>query len=73
MVINNLEYLLLILQLYEDLLVADIEGTAYIDQHSVTDNLAKNTTRTFDLVNENVSSIHQTQLVSQELAKLAEQ
>ncbi|MUK30924.1 hypothetical protein GNP44_12680 [Aliivibrio fischeri] len=63
----------MILQLYEDLLVADIEGTAYIDQHSVTDNLAKNTTRTFDLVNENVSSIHQTQLVSQELAKLAEQ
>ncbi|MUJ19716.1 methyl-accepting chemotaxis protein [Aliivibrio fischeri] len=48
-------------------------ATASQEQYSVTEDIAKNTTRTFDLVNENVSSIHQTQLVSQELAKLAEQ
>ncbi len=44
-------------------------ATASQEQYSVTEDIAKNTTRTFDLVNENVSSIHQTQLVSQELAK----
>ncbi|ODS05575.1 methyl-accepting chemotaxis protein [Vibrio scophthalmi] len=48
-------------------------ATASQEQYSVTEDIAKNTTRTFDLVNENVSSIHQTQLVSQELTKLAEQ
>ncbi|AAW85587.1 methyl-accepting chemotaxis protein [Aliivibrio fischeri ES114] len=48
-------------------------ATASQEQYSVTEDIAKNTTRTFDLVNENVSSIHQTQLVSQELAKLADQ
>ncbi|OCH43644.1 hypothetical protein A6E02_11130 [Aliivibrio fischeri] len=48
-------------------------ATASQEQYSVTEDIAKNTTRTFDSVNENVSSIHQTQLISQELAKLAEQ
>ena len=48
-------------------------ATASQEQYSVTEDIARNTTRTFDLVNENVSSIHQTQQVSQELAILAEQ
>lgn len=43
------------------------------EQSCVTDDIAKNTTRTFDLVNENVAAVNQTQKAAQELAALAEQ
>ncbi|WP_221937421.1 MULTISPECIES: methyl-accepting chemotaxis protein [Shewanella] len=42
------------------------------EQYSVTEDIAKNTTRTFDLVNENVAAVDQTLQASQELATLAE-
>lgn len=48
-------------------------ATASQEQYCVTEDIAQNATRTFDLVNENVASIHQTQQVSEELAALAEQ
>ncbi len=47
-------------------------ATASQEQYNVTEEIARNTTRTFDLVNENVSSITQTQEQAQELASLAD-
>lgn len=47
-------------------------ATASQEQYSVTEEIAKNTTRTFDLVNENVAAVNQTQQAAQELASLAE-
>ena len=47
-------------------------ATASQEQYSVTEDIAKNTTRTFDLVNENVAAVNQTQQAAQELASLAE-
>lgn len=47
-------------------------ATASQEQYSVTEDIAKNTTRTFDLVNENVAAINQIEQAAQELALLAE-
>lgn len=47
-------------------------ATASQEQFYVTEEIAKNTTRTFDLVNENVTAVNQTQQAAQELALLAE-
>ena len=47
-------------------------ATASQEQYSVTEDIAKNTTRTFDLVNENVAAVNQTQQAAKELAVLAE-
>ena len=47
-------------------------ATASQEQYSVTEEIAKNTTRTFDLVNENVAAINQIEQAAQELALLAE-
>ena len=47
-------------------------ATASQEQYSVTEDIAKNTTRTFDLVNENVAAVNQTQQAAQDLALLAE-
>ncbi len=47
-------------------------ATASEEQYNVTEEIARNTTRTFDLVNENVSAVSQTQEAAQELASLAE-
>ena len=47
-------------------------ATASQEQYSVTEDIAKNTTRTFDLVNENVAAINQIEQAAQELASLAE-
>ena len=47
-------------------------ATASQEQYSVTEDIAKNTTRTFDLVNENVAAVNQTLQAAQELAVLAE-
>lgn len=46
-------------------------ATASQEQYSVTEDIAKNTTRTFDLVTQNVSAINQTQQAADELSKLA--
>lgn len=46
-------------------------ATASQEQFSVTEDIAKNTTRTFDLVTQNVSAINQTQQAAAELSKLA--
>ncbi|MCE7536103.1 methyl-accepting chemotaxis protein [Aliivibrio fischeri] len=46
-------------------------ATASQEQFSVTEDIAKNTTRTFDLVTQNVSAINQTQQAADELSKLA--
>lgn len=47
-------------------------ATASQEQYNVTEDISKNTTRTFDLVNENVAAVNQTQQAAQELASLAE-
>lgn len=47
-------------------------ATASQEQYSVTEDIARNTTKTFDLVNENVAAVNQTQQAAQELAALAE-
>lgn len=47
-------------------------ATASQEQYSVTEDISKNTTRTFDLVNENVTALSQTLQATQELARLAE-
>lgn len=47
-------------------------ATASQEQYSVTEDIAKNTTRTFDLVNETVAAINQIEQAAQELALLAE-
>lgn len=47
-------------------------ATASQEQYCVTEDIAKNTTRTFDLVNENVAAINQIEQAAQELALLAE-
>lgn len=47
-------------------------ATASQEQYCVTEEIAKNTTRTFDLVNENVAAINQIEQAAQELALLAE-
>ena len=47
-------------------------ATASREQYSVTEDIAKNVTVTFDLVNENVVSVNQTQKAAQELTTLAE-
>nr|WP_220457590.1 methyl-accepting chemotaxis protein [Vibrio marinisediminis] len=47
-------------------------ATASQEQYSVTEDIARNTTRTFDLVNENVAAVNQTQEAAKELAVLAE-
>ncbi|MGR6838667.1 methyl-accepting chemotaxis protein [Aliivibrio wodanis] len=55
--------------------ISDINAlvaTASQEQYSVTEDIAKNTTRTFDLVNENVAAVNQTKHAAQELASLAE-
>lgn len=46
-------------------------ATASQEQFSVTEDIAKNTTRTFDLVTQNVSAVNQTQQAADELSKLA--
>lgn len=46
-------------------------ATASREQYSVTEDIAKNVTVTFDLVNENVVSVNQTQKAAQELTVLA--
>ncbi|RYU52019.1 methyl-accepting chemotaxis protein [Aliivibrio finisterrensis] len=48
-------------------------ATASQEQSSVTEDIAKNTIRVFDLVNENMAAVNQTEQASQELALLAEQ
>lgn len=48
-------------------------STASREQYLVTEDIAKNTTEIFDLANENVTAINQTEHRSQELALLAEQ
>jgi len=48
-------------------------ATASQEQYSVTEDIAKNTTKTFDLVNENVEALGNTLQATQELAQLAEQ
>ncbi|MUJ19690.1 methyl-accepting chemotaxis protein [Aliivibrio fischeri] len=48
-------------------------ATASQEQYSVTNDIAENTTRTFDLVNDNVAAVNQTGQAAQELALLAEQ
>ena len=48
-------------------------ATASQEQLSVTEEISGNTTRTFDLVNQNVSAITQTQQASKELSELAQQ
>ena len=56
--------------------ISDINAlvaTASQEQFNVTEDIAQNTTTTFDLVNENVASVNQTQQEAQELASLAEQ
>ncbi|MUK90876.1 HAMP domain-containing protein [Aliivibrio fischeri] len=55
--------------------ISDINAlvaTASQEQYSVTEDIAKNTTRTFDLVNDNVTAVNQTQQAAQELAVLAD-
>ncbi|MFB1073595.1 methyl-accepting chemotaxis protein [Vibrio diabolicus] len=47
-------------------------ATAAQEQFSVTEDISKNTTLAFDLVQQNVSGIHETLQASAELAKLAE-
>lgn len=47
-------------------------ATASQEQNSVTEDIAKNTAQTFDLVNENVAAVNQTQQAAEELASLAE-
>lgn len=47
-------------------------ATASQEQYCVTEDIAKNTTRTFDLVNENVAAINQIEQAAQELVLLAE-
>ncbi|WED20547.1 methyl-accepting chemotaxis protein [Vibrio sp. JC009] len=47
-------------------------ATASQQQHSVTEEISKNTTQTFDLVQQNVSAVHQTLQASSELSQLAE-
>lgn len=55
--------------------ISDINAlvaTASQEQFNVTEDIALNTTTTFDLVNENVAAVNQTQEEAQELAFLAE-
>lgn len=55
--------------------ISDINAlvaTASTEQHSVTEDIAKNTTTTFDLVNENVAAVNQTLQASKDLAELSE-
>ena len=55
--------------------ISDINAlvaTASQEQYSVTEDIAKNTTRTFDLVNENAAAVSQTSQAAQDLALLAE-
>lgn len=55
--------------------ISDINAlvaTASQEQFNVTEDIALNTTTTFDLVNENVAAVNQTQQETQELAFLAE-
>ncbi|NOI66643.1 methyl-accepting chemotaxis protein [Vibrio sp. 99-8-1] len=52
--------------------VNTLVATASQEQFSVTKGISENTTYTFDLVNQNVSSIEQTQQAATELAQLAE-
>lgn len=47
-------------------------ATASQQQHSVTEDISKNTTQTFDLVQQNVSAANQSLQASFELSKLAE-
>ncbi|MUK68336.1 methyl-accepting chemotaxis protein [Aliivibrio fischeri] len=47
-------------------------ATASQEQYFVTEDIAKNTSKTFDLVNENVAAVNQTQQAAHELASLAE-
>jgi len=48
-------------------------ATASQEQYSVTEDIAKNTSKTFDLVNENVEALGNTLQATQALARLAEQ
>lgn len=48
-------------------------ATASQEQSSVTEEIAQNTTRAFDLVNKNVVAVNQTQQATDALASLAEQ
>ncbi|ASI96583.1 methyl-accepting chemotaxis protein [Vibrio rotiferianus] len=55
--------------------ISDINAlvaTASQEQYNVTEDISENTTRTFDLVNENVSAVNQTLQSSQGLSELAE-
>ncbi|MDD9174616.1 methyl-accepting chemotaxis protein [Aliivibrio sp. S2TY2] len=51
--------------------VNTLVATASQEQLAVTDNIAQNTTMTFDLVHQNVSAINQTQQAAKELSQLA--
>lgn len=51
--------------------VNTLVATASQEQLAVTDNIARNTTMTFDLVHQNVSAINQTQQAAKELSQLA--
>ncbi|WP_236800004.1 methyl-accepting chemotaxis protein [Aliivibrio fischeri] len=55
--------------------ISDINAlvaTASQEQYSVTEDITKNTTRTFDLVNQNAAAVNQTEQAMLELALLAE-
>lgn len=51
--------------------ISSLVATASQEQFSVTEEIAKNTTRTFDLVTQNVSAINQTQQATREVSQLA--
>ena len=52
--------------------INELVATASTQQHSVTEDVSKNTTQAFDLVQQNVSAVNQTLQASVELAKLAQ-
>lgn len=52
--------------------INELVATASQEQHHVTEEIAKNTMSTFDLVRDNVAAINQTQQTANDLALLAE-
>ncbi|MDV7103647.1 methyl-accepting chemotaxis protein [Vibrio sp. TH_r3] len=51
--------------------INELVATASTQQHSVTEDVSRNTTQVFDLVQQNVSAVNQTLQASVELAQLA--
>jgi methyl-accepting chemotaxis protein len=51
--------------------INSLVATSSQEQNKVTEDIANNTTRVLDLVNENVAAVTQTQQASQDLALLA--